>query len=65
MTDLLKLYQEHRGRGHGHYAACDLIGRRYDLDPATVARVVTRAEHAERAGAGNRAPRPNITTGRN
>ncbi len=43
MTDLLAEYLKHRAQGHGHHAALKALARRFDLDEATVARVIDRA----------------------
>jgi hypothetical protein len=46
-TDLLIEYRKHREQGHGHHAALKALARRFNFDPATVGRVVTRAEREE------------------
>jgi len=44
MSHLLAEYRKHRDQGHGHHAALKALARRFDLDPATVGRVVDRAQ---------------------
>ncbi len=56
MSDLLAEYLTHREQGHGHHAALKALARRFDLDPATVGRVIDRAERGAQAGGG----RPNF-----
>jgi hypothetical protein len=56
MTDLLIEYRRHRDQGHGHWAACLALARRFDMDKATVSRVIGRAERAEALGG-----RPNFS----
>ncbi len=47
MTDMLDAYRTHRSQGHAHWAACLALARRFDLDKATVNRIIERAERAE------------------
>ena len=61
-TDLLREYLKHRDQGHGHWAACIALARRFDLDKHTVDRVIARAErahaHTHPIGASLMAPKP-------
>ena len=56
MSDMRSEYRKHREQGHGHHAALKALARRFDLDPATVGRVIDRAERGAQAGGG----RPNF-----
>jgi hypothetical protein len=50
MTKMLNEYDKHRSEGHGHHGALKALSRRFDLDVATVARVIERACRAEDPG---------------
>jgi len=52
MTDMLDAYLTHRGQGHAHWAACLALARRFDLDKATINRIIDRAERGAQAGGG-------------
>jgi hypothetical protein len=44
---LLAEYRTHREQGHGHHAALLALARRFDLDKATVSRVIEKAQTIE------------------
>ena len=50
MTVLLNEYLTHLAQGHGHPAALQALSRRFDLDKATVGRVIERAQRAQGGG---------------
>jgi hypothetical protein len=51
MTALQELYLAYRTAGCRHHEALDKLALRLDLDRATVARVLDRAEGGKRKGA--------------
>jgi len=58
MSYMFERYAEHRAQGHSHRGALKALGRRFDFDPGTVARVVERAERdAAPAGLSEKFPR--------
>jgi hypothetical protein len=43
VTDLQRLYFQHRNRGDSHHAACRAIARAHGIDAATINRTLRRA----------------------